>query len=43
MDLPAYFVSSGLTSKLSTWLTPPQRKIQMTLFAFAGKCVLARA
>src|SRR5262245_47232831 len=40
MDLPAYFVSSGFTSKLSTWLTPPQRKIQMTDLARGGKCAL---
>src|SRR5213594_2370719 len=40
MDLPAYWFSSGLTSKLSTWLTPPQRKIQMTDLARGGKCGL---
>src|SRR5688500_12704694 len=34
MLLPAYLFSSGLTSNDSRWLTPPQRKIQMTLFAF---------
>src|SRR5690349_4436296 len=38
MDLPAYLFSSGLTSKLSTWLTPPHRNIQITDFAFGGKC-----
>src|SRR3989442_899061 len=40
MDLPAYLFSSGFTSKLSTWLTPPQRKIQMTDLALGGKCGL---
>src|SRR5438093_6251754 len=40
MDLPAYLFSSGFKSKLSTWLTPPQRKIQMTDFARGGKCGL---
>src|SRR5262249_42878178 len=39
MDLPAYFVNSGFTSKLSTWLTPPHRKTQMTLFALGAWCV----
>src|SRR5688572_8080059 len=34
MDLPAYLSNSGFTSKLSRWLTPPQRKIQMTDLAF---------
>src|SRR5437868_15346037 len=38
IDLPAYLFSSGFTSKVSTWLTPPQRKIQITDFAFGGKC-----
>src|SRR6266545_2353304 len=38
MLLPAYLFNSGLTSKLSTWLTPPQRKIQMTDFARGVKC-----
>src|SRR5687768_7725565 len=37
MDLPAYWFSAGLMSKLSTWLTPPQRKIQITDFAFGGR------
>src|SRR5262245_42163485 len=41
MLLPAYLFSSGLGSKLSTWLTPPQRKIQMTLFAFGEPGALA--
>src|SRR6266542_3698984 len=40
MDLPAYLFSSGFMSKLSTWLTPPQRKIQMTDLARGGKCGL---
>src|SRR6476661_3849392 len=40
MDLPAYLFRSGFTSKLSTWLTPPQRKIQMTDLARGGKCGL---
>src|SRR5262252_9500602 len=40
MVLPLYLFSSGLGSKLSTWLTPPQRKIQMTDFALGGKCGL---
>src|SRR6266516_7446191 len=40
MDLLAYWFSSGFTSKLSTWLTPPQRKIQMTDLARGGKCGL---
>src|SRR5688572_25517431 len=43
MDLPAYLVSSGLTSKLSTWLTPPQRKIQMTFLARARRVGLVRS
>ncbi len=34
IDLPANRFNSGLGSKLSTWLTPPQRKIQMTALAF---------
>src|SRR5436190_24366996 len=38
MDLPAYLFNSVLTSKLSTWLTPPQRKIQMTDLALGEKC-----
>src|SRR5262245_15477556 len=38
--LPAYFVSSGLMSKLSTWLTPPHMKSQITDFAFGVKCGL---
>src|SRR5687767_15833360 len=38
IDLPAYLFNSGLTSKLSRWLTPPQRKIQITDFAFGAKC-----
>src|SRR5262245_61331619 len=38
MDLPAYLFNSGLTSKLSRWLTPPQRKIQITDFACGVKC-----
>src|SRR4051812_23478761 len=33
MDLPAYLLRAGLTSKDSTWERPPQRKIQMTDFA----------
>src|SRR4051794_35873382 len=37
MLLPAYALSSGLGSKLSTWLTPPQRKIQMTALALGVK------
>src|SRR6185503_17495773 len=40
MDLPAYLFRSGFTSKLSTWLTPPQRKIQMTDLARGEKCGL---
>src|SRR2546427_2740587 len=40
IDLPAYLFNSGLMSKLSTWLTPPQRKIQMTDLALGGKCGL---
>lgn len=35
-DWPAYRSSAGLGSKLSTWLNPPQRKIQITALAFAG-------
>src|SRR5437773_10819643 len=38
IDLPAYLFSSGLTSKLSKWLMPPHKKIQMTDLAFEGKC-----
>jgi hypothetical protein len=33
MDFPAYLLSAGLGSNVSTWLTPPQRKIQITLLA----------
>src|SRR5436305_6423016 len=40
MLLPSYLFSAGLGSKLSTWLTPPHRKIQMTDFALGGKCGL---
>src|SRR5882672_6604721 len=40
MLLPEYWFKSGFTSKLSTWLTPPQRKIQMTDFALGAKCGL---
>ena len=32
--LPAYRFSAGLGSQVSRWLTPPERKIQMTLFVF---------
>ena len=38
MVLPAYFVSIGFGSKLSTWLTPPFMNSQMTLLALGGKC-----
>src|SRR5438874_8478711 len=38
--LPAYFVSAGFGSKLSSWLTPPERKTQMTDFAFGVRCGL---
>src|SRR6266508_3781568 len=38
MLLPAYLFNSVFTSKLSTWLTPPQRKIQMTDLARGEKC-----
>ena len=38
IDFPAYLVNAGLGSKLSTWLTPPQRKIQITDLAFATRC-----
>src|SRR5439155_23775162 len=34
IDLPEYLFNSGLISKLSTWLTPPHKKIQITDFAF---------
>src|SRR5262249_49810160 len=37
MVLPAYLFNSGLGSKLSTWLTPPHRKIQITDLALGGK------
>src|SRR5437899_11260343 len=37
MDLPAYWFSSGFTSKLSTWLTLPQRIMQMNDLARAGQ------
>src|SRR5439155_27066313 len=40
MLLPAYLFKAGLGSKLSTWLTPPQRNIQITDLALAGKCGL---
>src|SRR5262245_36086141 len=40
MLLPLYFVSSGFTSKLSTWLTPPHMNSQMTLLALGVKCGL---
>ena len=40
MLLPAYLFKAGLGSKLSTWLTPPHRKIQITDLALAGKCGL---
>src|SRR5206468_10494451 len=38
--LPLYLFNSDLGSKLSTWLTPPHRKIQMTDLAFGGACGL---
>jgi hypothetical protein len=38
--LPAYLFSSGFGSKLSSWLTPPERNTQMTDFAFGAKCGL---
>ena len=38
--LPAYLVSAGFGSKLSIWLTPPERNTQMTLFAFGAWCGL---
>src|SRR5688572_23315210 len=43
MVFPAYLFNSGLTSKLSTWLTPPHKKIQMTDLALGAKCGLAAA
>src|SRR4051812_14986877 len=38
--LPAYLLRAGLGSKLSSWLTPPDRNTQMTLLALGGKCGL---
>src|SRR5438046_2101746 len=38
MVLPWYFVSSGLGSKLSMWLTPPTMNSQMTALALGLKC-----
>ena len=35
--LPAYSLSAGLGSKLSRWLMPPIRKIQMTFLALGRK------
>ena len=35
---PAYFVSAGFGSKVSTWLTPPLMKSEMTAFARGSKC-----
>src|SRR5262245_41861657 len=35
---PAYLLRAGLGSNVSSWLYPPERKIQMTLLAFGEKC-----
>ena len=35
--LPAYLLSAGLGSKLSRWLMPPTRKIQMTFLALGRR------
>src|SRR4051812_1425145 len=40
MVLPAYFVTSGLGSKLSRWLVPPIMNSQMTRLARGAKCGL---
>src|SRR5579859_1336314 len=37
MFLPAYLLSAGLGSKVSTWLTPPSMNIQITRLAFGAK------
>ena len=37
MVIPSYLLSAGLGSKVSTWLTPPCMKIQMTLLALGVK------
>ena len=34
---PAYLLSAGLGSKLSTWLVPPIMNSQITFLAFGGK------
>src|SRR5262249_28527000 len=38
IDIPAYRLSAHFGSKLSTWLTPPIMKSQMTLLTFGAKC-----
>src|SRR5205814_498934 len=38
--LPAYLLRTGFGSKLSSWLTPPERNTQMTALAFGGWCGL---
>src|SRR3954452_2592822 len=38
--LPAYRLSAGFGSQVSRWLTPPERKIQMTLFVLGAKWAL---
>ena len=38
MSWPAYLFNSGFTSKLSRWLNPPIRKIQMTDLARGVNC-----
>ena len=35
---PAYFVSAGLGSKVSTWLTPPDMNSEITAVARGLKC-----
>ena len=35
---PAYLVSAGFGSKVSTWLTPPLMKSEITAVARGAKC-----
>ena len=37
MGCPAYWVSAGFGSKVSTWLTPPLMNSEMTAFALGSK------